>query len=77
MQTEPAQIDFEQMETLFWKIKDLEDRATDNVRWKALHEISELINWVWDSVEFAGSTDPFARQLYAQALAKAEALGVQ
>ena len=76
-QTEPAQIDFEQMETLFWRIKDLEDAATDNTRWKALHEISQLINWAWDSAELAGGADPFARQLYAKALAKAEALGVQ
>ena len=75
--TEPAEIDFEQMETLFWRIEDLKDKATDNTRWKALHEISQLITWAWDSAEFAGEADPFARQLYAQALDKAERIGVR
>lgn len=75
--TEPAEIDFEKMETLYWRIKDLEDQATDNIRWKALHEISQLITWAWDSAELAGGKDPFARQLYAQALDKAERIGVR
>ena len=75
--TEPAEIDFEKMETLFYEIQDLKDNATDNTRWKALHEIAELITWAWDSAEFAGGADPFARQLYAQALDKAERIGVR
>lgn len=74
--TEPAEIDFEQMETLFWRIEDLKDKATDNTRWKALQEISQLITWAWDSAEIAGGADPFARQLYAKALDKAEKIGV-
>lgn len=75
--TEPAEIDFEKMETLFYEIQDQIEVERDMERRHALHEISELITWAWDSAEFAGGADPFARQLYAQALDKAERIGVR
>ena len=75
--TETAEIDFEKMETLFYEIQDQIETERDMERRHALHEISQLITWAWDSAEFAGGADPFARQLYAQALDKAERIGVR
>lgn len=75
--TEPAEIDFEKMETLFYEVQDQIEVERDGERRHALHKIAELITWAWDSAEFAGGADPFARQLYAQALDKAERIGVR